>query len=630
MVTRRIHGFIVLSVVAVLITVAVLALVRAAPSAGPPAEDIGSAGSADSSGTAGTDTQIEVQSGNRPVERPIDFIDDKPPSLYSDTPIPPEDRVFWEDAPTGHVLETLMAQMSDEEIVAQVFLLGWDTPYPNTTIMSWIRTRNIGGVKIFGWNGENVQTLARTVGTMQSAALETPHGIPLFTATDQEGGWVRHIKHLTSITPGNMALGATGIPEDAYQTGYFIGRELRALGVNMNFAPTVDIYTHAEAHVIGPRAFSDDPVQTAVLGTAFFKGLEENRVIATAKHFPGHGGAEGDSHGVLPSLDVSFQELWEIDLVPYRIMIREGLPSIMSGHLSFPVITGDNTPASFSRYFKQSILRSRLGFDGIIITDDLYMEGARRYERDNGMTFGELCLDALANGSDMIMLSRTPGVNDEIWRTVLNAYRSDPEFRNTLNNSVKRILRTKLEYLRHDDRVPLRPDPDILPSRLPDPKGTQFFFEHASRSVTVLGNAKIPLNPEPDDRVLLVGNNPFFFREGLARFPGADTMSLSSGNFYTARIDDRVRFRSIASRYDTVIYCLSSPATQQILKEAAAFPGKTIVVSILTPIYLQELPWVETAIALYGWGTDSFRAGFAVLRGDFPGEGHIPFSFSEQ
>jgi len=228
---------------------------------------------------------------------------------------------------------------------------------------------------------------------MQTAALAR-NGIPLFTATDQEGGWVRHVRGNTAITPGNMAIGAGGLPQDAYLSGYHIGKELNALGINMNFAPTVDLYTNPEAMVIGPRAFSDDPVQAGILGAAFARGLSATGVLATAKHFPGHGNADGDSHGVLPVLNETLEELRELELVPFRMMIAEGVPAIMSAHLAFPSVEPSGAPASLSSRFQRDILRGELGFEGIIITDDLYMGGATVYQARTKQSFAELCLAA--------------------------------------------------------------------------------------------------------------------------------------------------------------------------------------------------------------------------------------------
>jgi beta-N-acetylhexosaminidase len=143
-------------------------------------------------------------------------------------------------------------------------MLGWVGAEPSPLIMDWIRNRNIGGVKIFGWNTGDTLKLAETVGELQKNALTTQFGIPLLVATDQEGGLVRHVKGATSETPGNMAIGASGRPIDAYWSGYYIGRELSLLGINMNFAPTVDLYTNRDSTLIGPRSFSADPVQAGI------------------------------------------------------------------------------------------------------------------------------------------------------------------------------------------------------------------------------------------------------------------------------------------------------------------------------------------------------------------------------
>lgn len=542
-------------------------------------------------------------------------------------PVDPKIGGFWADAPAQTVIDTLMRSMNDEEILGQLFLVGWPTTEPTPELMRWIRERNIGGIKIFGWNGTDLVGLTRSISQMQGAALATDSGIPLFTATDQEGGWVRHVKDGTSLTPGNLAIGASGLPYDAYRSATIIGRELRALGINMNFAPTVDVYSNPEAHVIGPRAFSSDPVETALLGVAYFRGLEEQRVIATAKHFPGHGNAAGDSHGMLPVLSDDWSELWERDLIPYRFLIREGVPAVLSGHLSFPAISGEATPASISSFFKTEVLRERLGFEGIVITDDLYMGGALVYGRQRGWSFAEICLKAIEAGNDMIMLSQTPGFNDDIWQTIYDAYQNDPQIRERVRESVRRILAIKLEYLKGDDGVPLRPSSAGLRSRIPDPEAAEFFLDQASRSVTVVRNNSLPLNREPGERILLVGNDRDFIGEGRERFPGADIFTFESSNFYYSSPSDRSRFARIANRYDTIVYCLSNPNSLQVLREAGPLSARVIVFSILTPVYLAELPWVEDAVAVYGWGRESFEAGYAAILGDYAPGGRMPVGF---
>lgn len=531
---------------------------------------------------------------------------------------------FWAVGPRDQVVERVLASMSSEERVAQLLMVGWPSREPSAEIMRWISERNIGGVKVFGWNGEHLPTLANTITTMQEESLRTRNGVPLFTATDQEGGWVRHVKGATSLTPGNMAIGATGLPYDAYQTAYLIGMELRALGINMNFAPTVDVYRNPEAHVIGPRAFSSDPLDSAVLGTAYYRGLEVTRVMATAKHFPGHGNAAGDSHGILPVIYDDWDTVWEQDLLPFRVLVREGVPAVLSGHLSFPTVSGTESPASISSYFKTTVLRERLGFEGVVITDDLYMGGALEYGQARGWSFAEICKRAIEAGNDIIMLSQTPEFNGAIWNTLYESYLNEPEFAQKVDDAVRRILRVKLRYLRDEDRVPLRPDADALAALIPQPAGRDFFLDQAARSVTLLGSQRIPLNPETTGRVLLLGADPDFFRVGLESLPGAATYRFQNTNFYQSSAVDRSTAASLAPNFDTIIFLLADPNSAQILRGLQQHADRIIVYSILTPVYLRDIPWIHSAIAVYGWGVESFRAGFAVLRGQIEAQGMLP------
>lgn len=523
-------------------------------------------------------------------------------------------------------VDRILEEMTDEQRVAQLLMVSWADAAPTPEIMRWITERNIGGIKVFGWNGEDLPTLARAIGEMQRASLATPTGIPLFTATDQEGGWVRHVKDGTSITPGNMAIGATNLPFDALMTGRYIGLELRALGINMNFAPTVDVYRNPEAHVIGPRAFSSDPTQSGMLGIAFYRGMEEVGVMATAKHFPGHGNATGDSHGILPVISDDWETLWDVDVVPFRMMIRDGVPAVLSGHLSFPDITGVQTPASISSYFKQRVLRDELDFRGVVITDDLYMGGALEYGRMRDWGFEDIVREAIMAGNDIVMLSRTPGFDGSIWQTLIDAYRTDPAFRDRVDESVRRVLRVKLVYLLEDDRVPLVPDVERIREAVRTQDSRAFFLDQAGRSVTRVRGAGLPLTAERAGRVLLVGKYPAYLSIGRRWFPGAATFQLEDAGFYTTSGDDRRQLAAMATGYDTIVFLLSDPGSLGVLNGLEPFADRTVVFSTLTPIYLGDLPWVREAIAVYGWGTESFESGFSVLSGEIPAPGTLPIS----
>jgi len=278
---------------------------------------------------------------------------------------------FWDDKPYEELIQEIVNAMTDEELLGQVFFLGYLGTTPSLYIKGWILEHNLGGIKIFTRNIASLASLAQSIKDMQLLSQENRFQIPLLIATDQEGGWVRHINQESSTTGGNLSLGATGLPRDAFLAGYYIGLELKALGINMNFAPNLDIYSNPKADAVGPRAFSSNPQQVGLLGIAYLTGLEKSGVIGTGKHFPGHGGADLDSHGFLPQIDITFEQMWQRELVPYRMIIKEGLKAIMSAHLAFPEITGKVEPASLSSFFLVNVLRDQLNFQGIVITDSL-------------------------------------------------------------------------------------------------------------------------------------------------------------------------------------------------------------------------------------------------------------------
>ncbi|MDR2097614.1 MAG: glycoside hydrolase family 3 protein [Spirochaetaceae bacterium] len=525
---------------------------------------------------------------------------------------------FFDGGDAEKLAEELVGAMSDEDALAQTFMLGWrdiSGGNPSNLILEWIEKRHIGAVKVFGWNTADTPQLARNIGLFQRLAARNPYSAPLLVATDQEGGLVRHVKGDTTDTPGAMAIGASGFPEDAYKSGYYIGRELSALGINMNFAPTVDLYTNHSSVLIGPRSFGDYPEYAGIMGIAFARGLLEAGVIPTAKHFPGHGDTELDSHGVLPSIDAPFDVLWDRELVPYRMMAKERIPAVMSGHIAFPNTESAGAPASLSKWFLDEVLRNRIGFEGLVITDDMIMNGAT-------MSTGSLSLavkQALLAGNDIIMMSSTPAFYDPVWVNLLEAMRTEDVFNARVRDAARRVLTVKLKYLRGEKAVPLIPDMERLPTAIPDKEGAVFFQSLAARSVTLIkddGNL-IPLNAEKAGRLFLAGQNLDFFALGKKYFNDV------SSYWYSFPVsDDLMRRVRLA---DTIIFYLSNREGIEVLRSLRPLGKKIIVLSVLSPAYLSEVPWVDAAIAVYGNSADSLLAGFSVILGKIPAQGAVPF-----
>ena len=540
-----------------------------------------------------------------------------PAALFSDIN-------FWTETDNDTLLQKLLSEMDDEQMLAQMMLLGYMGGSPSRDIINWISEKDIGGVKIFGWNVGSPESLAESITEMQQKSQETDLKIPLFIVTDQEGGWVRHIHTGTLESSGNMSLGASRIPADSFKTGYYIGMELRALGINMNFAPTVDVYSNPEAHVIGPRAFSDDPQLTALLSTAYYKGMDNAGIICTAKHYPGHGDADKDSHGALPIIDADAETLWKRDLLPYRWLVKENIPAIMSGHLAFPEITGSDIPASLSPLFLKNILREQIGFEGLVITDDLMMNGVQLLP----MNTAEICKAAIDAGNDIILVSRTPDIHKKVWDYLSAQLRVDSDFRDSVRSSAKRILETKIKYLKAETSVPLFPDSSDLRTLLPDPEAKAFFYDQALRSTTVIRSSGTDAL-KPEGKILLAGQLERFFTEGRRVFPEAETFRFDYSPFYSASASVKNSLSKKAADYDTIIYCLANPNSAEVLESLKETDANIIVLSVLTPIYLDEMDWIKNAVAVYGTSRDSFTAGFAALSGEIISQGRLPLNFKE-
>jgi beta-N-acetylhexosaminidase len=528
---------------------------------------------------------------------------------------------FHDPGDPAALADRIAGAMTDDELLGQVFFLGWQGVGPSADILRWIGTRGIGGVKIFPRNVSDLRSLARDVADMQKLAARGRFGIPLFVATDQEGGWVRQIKDETSVSPGNLALGASGVPGDAYRTGYYLGRELAALGINMDFAPTADVYSNPEASVIGPRSFGSDPSTTGLLSAAYARGMEDAGVVPTAKHFPGHGSADQDSHGHLPKIDVSLDQLLNRDLIPYRILVREGIPAIMTGHLAFPRIIGSLTPASLSPFFLKSVLRGKLGFKGLVITDDMEMEGVL----EDGVDTAGASRRALEAGNDMVLISHTPSTQERTWNALHAAVRSRAAFRSSIRESVTRSLETKIRAFRTATAPSGSTDARL---NVPAPGAKDFFAQVSARAVTLVAGERVPYRPEAREKILLCGQFPEFLSEGQKRYPGAETLLFPFTPFYTARAEDRAALRARAASFDTIIFCVANYNSLDVLQELKRLGRRVIVISALSPVYLSDLAWVRTAIAVYGDGRDSFRAGFGVLAGDYPATGVLPVNFA--
>ena len=259
--------------------------------------------------------------------------------------------------------------------------------------------------------------------------------IPLLFGADFERGTVMRLEEGTSF-PHAMAVAATGSPQDAYEVGRITALEARAAGIHWIFAPDADVNSNPANPIINTRSFGEDPHRVASFVAAFTKGVEENGALATAKHFPGHGDTSIDSHLDLPRTDADRKRLDEVELVSFRAAIAAGVSSVMTGHLSVPALEpNENIPATLSHEILTGLLRRKMHFDGLIVTDALDMAGvAERFSP------GEVAVRAILAGADVLLIPPNP---DAALAALYEAVGSGRLSIARVDASVKRILRER-------------------------------------------------------------------------------------------------------------------------------------------------------------------------------------------
>lgn len=304
-------------------------------------------------------------------------------------------------------------RMNVRDAVGQMFVVGMGGTEPDYYIEKMIRERNIGGVLLFGNNMQSQEQTKALADSLQRLSMETQPAIPLFIAVDHEGGEVQHAPWVPAQPPA-AEVGGGGDPEEARRIAQQIGRELRRGGVNTDLAPVVDT---GSGVAVGSRSYGEDAVLVARMGAAAVGGFEEAGIVSSAKHFPNHGPALEDSHIGRPVVDHDMQTVLREDLVPFRAAVEVGAPMVMVGHLVYPALD-PGRPASLSPAAME-LLRGELGFDGVIVTDDLIMEGARR-----GGTTADAALLAVEAGADLLIVSGPPEEGAAAYDAVVAAVES--------------------------------------------------------------------------------------------------------------------------------------------------------------------------------------------------------------
>jgi beta-N-acetylhexosaminidase len=479
-------------------------------------------------------------------------------------------------------------------------------------------TYHLGGIIYFTWsdNLNNPQQVASLSNGLQQAATSDPDGVPVQISTDQEGGVVNRIGAPLAVSPGNMAIGATFSPAVAHDTAAVSGSELRALGINVDDAPVVDVNTNPANSADGPRSFGDKPSAVSALAAAAVTGYQSSGVAAQAKHFPGLGDTTVNTDNGVAVTNQTKAEIMAKDIPPFRAAIKAGVKSIMAAHIVAPALDPSGLPASLSKPIVTGLLRDKLHYDGVVITDSLGAAALADIPQD------QVILDAVNAGDDeLLMPNDLPAAYD----TLLGAVRSGAVSTARIDQSVYRILRMKYELGLFSDPYTTA---DRVSSDIGTPQHLQTMADAAQRSITLLRNGDnvLPLSATSGKHVLVTGWGASTTTNLAAALTsaGVTTQRVYTGSPSQATIDTAVAAAKANDVTVVTTYNAWGDTSQQNLVKQLLATGKPIVVvSVGGPYDLAYFPAATTYLAAYGYQPVTTTAIADTLLGAEP-TGHLP------
>lgn len=339
--------------------------------------------------------------------------------------------------------------MSIRQIIGQHFFIGISGHALTADEKKFIVENNIGGICLFGRNVSDPKQVHDLCAEIQSLRHRQFEKAPLFIGIDMEGGRVHRLKAPFTVWPAVKKLGDIDAPTVSFHFANRMGQELKSVGINLDFAPCVDVFTNSANTVIGDRSLSSDPEIVAKHASALVRGYIKSGVLTCAKHFPGHGNTIVDSHEDLPIENSDLERLEQIELIPFRRTIKARVDMIMTSHIKFPKIDPE-WPATLSEIFVKKMIREELRYRGLIITDDLGMKAMTKH-----YGIDEVPVRALQAGVDMLLYCNDPEVPPQALEAVLGAAAQGVLKEVNLENSYARIMDLKNTKLTQPDPLPM-------------------------------------------------------------------------------------------------------------------------------------------------------------------------------
>jgi len=350
-------------------------------------------------------------------------------------------------------LRDKLCNMSLREKIGQMILIDYrDVTEMNVRLENVLKKYNPGGFILFKSNIVNYEQTRKLLNDIKGTT-----GIRSIVAIDQEGGRVQRLDERVGFEKylAMRDIGNTMNEDVAFNIGRRMGLELRMIGVDMNMAPVLDIFSNSENGVIGDRAFGTDSELVSRMALAYAEGLKKEKIIAVGKHFPGHGDTSKDSHIDKPIVEKNIDELKQLELIPFIEAVRKKIPGLMVGHIAVPRVTGDMGPSSLSKVMIGDLLRKDIGYKGLVIPDSLKMKALTKY-----FTNEDIYLRCIEAGNDILLM---PQDIMQAYNTIYQMVNEGVISEERINNSVYRILNVKFDYgffdreyqgfLRYSERV---------------------------------------------------------------------------------------------------------------------------------------------------------------------------------
>jgi beta-N-acetylhexosaminidase len=524
-------------------------------------------------------------------------------------------------------VQKTLAQMTLEDKVGQLLCPAYRGLAPEA--LKQIKDLHLGGLIVFTGNARDI---ARDLNTFQEAAK-----YPLLIGADYERGVGNYVDNATDL-PGNMALGASGRPEDAYLAGKITATEARAIGVQCTFSPVLDVNNNPQNPIINIRSFGENPEQVARLGVAYILGAQEHGLLCTAKHFPGHGNTNVDSHSSLAKISGSREEMNKVELYPFRKAVEEAkVAAIMTAHLWAPAFDPEPLPATVSPRVMTGLLRDEWHFDGLLFTDAMTMGGITKE-----LSYDESILKAIEAGCDIILM---PADVARAYKAILDAVNSGRITKERLDASVVRLLRDKTRVGLHKDRLV---DLGVIAENVGNQANYEAAKEIAKHAITLVKDEQHLLPIKPEQRVAVIGlanqvgrlmiwRDLYSFGDEMKkRTPNAEWLFM--GDKVTEA--DRQHAIDMAKKSDIAVIAAYprliigrgnvnlNPEQVQFLKEILALGKPAILISFASPYVIDEVPQFQTYLCAYGNAAAVQDAMADALYGKFKPSGTLPVALT--